>query len=373
MHWIEKLTFQLKLKHIDPQSCVRLTEGESLALLQSLRPYSPENVKPAQTDRVSAEPAIGVSIIVPAYNAANYVAECMQSLLSQKTAYGFEVIVVNDGSTDNTGDILSAYSPDPRLRVITQPNGGISRSRNRAMSVARGRYFMFVDADDALAAGTLERMLTVAEETGADLVDANYLLLEKGRTRLGRPLHRQRKEVDLPKVPETLLTIPGYPWGKLYARHLWDNLGFPLDLIYEDTINRLVIFRRAQKYVYLPEALYVYRLHEASLTKHADSRPQSLDSYYIIHRLIGENDRLGMPLDGTFYRLVLKQMGSILYRRTCGFDTKVRGALLVMARKTLSELEYCRPKDLSRREVLLAKAIEELNVPLWDLCCRHDG
>lgn len=372
LNWLQQLIFQLKLQRIDPQSRVNLTEEESMELLQSLRPYDPEDLKPALTDRVPADPAMWVSVIVPAYNAADYMAECLQSLLSQETTRGYEVIVVNDGSTDNTGEILKAHESDPQLRIITQPNGGISRARNRAMSLARGQYFMFVDADDALTAGALERMLTEAERTGADLVEANYLLLEKGHMRIGRPLHLHRQEVDLQSVPETMLAIPGYPWGKLYARHLWDNLGFTQDLIYEDTINRLVVFRRAKKYVYLPESFYVYRLHEESLTHQSDSTPKSLDTYYIIDRLIWENNRLEIPLDETFYRLVLKQMGSIFYRRTCNFDRTVREALLVMACKTLKELEAHKPKELKEREALLVRAIEELNLPLWELCCRHD-
>ncbi|SMP54908.1 glycosyltransferase family 2 protein [Anoxynatronum buryatiense] len=369
---LQQLMFQFRLQRIDPRTRVTLTETESMELLQSLRPYDPEDLKPALTDRVAADPSIWVSVIVPAYNAADYLEECLQSLLSQQTTYGYEVIVVNDGSTDATGEMLAARKPDDRLVIITQPNGGISRARNRAMSVARGRYFLFVDADDALTPGALEHMLTEAERTRADLVEGNYLLLEKGRTRLGRPLHHHRKQVDFKQTPETMLTIPGYPWGKLYARHLWDDLGFTLGLIYEDTINRLVVLRRARHYVYLPDPLYVYRLHEASLTHQSNSTPKSLDTYYIIDRLIGENHRLKMPLDHTFYRLILKQLGSIFYRRTSGFETNVREALLVVAKKTLQELEGCRPVDLSQREKLLIKSIEELNLPLWELCCRHD-
>lgn len=367
----QQLVFEGKLRCLQHHPTT-LTREESMELLQSLRPYDPEDLKPALTDRVPVDPSIWVSIVVPAYNAADYLEECLQSLLNQQTAYGYEVIVVNDGSTDATAEVLAAHVTDSRLVVINQANGGISRARNRAMSVARGRYFLFVDADDTLTPGALEKMLTEAENTGADLVEGNYLLLENGRARLGRPLHRHKKKIDLRKAPATMLTIPGYPWGKLYARHLWDDLGFPLGLIYEDTINRLVVFRRAAHYVYLPEPLYGYRLHEASLTHQSDSTPKSLDTYYIIDRLIGENHRLELTLDETFYRLVLKQLGTIFYRRTRNFEQKVREALLVMAATTLQELKPYEPASLSRREKLLVKGIEEQNLALWELCCRHD-
>src|SRR5690349_16642154 len=89
-----------------------------------------------------------VSVLTPAYNSAKFIRQTIESALSQ-TFTNFEMIVVDDGSTDETRVIVDSYAArDSRIRVISQPNGGIAAARNRAMSVARGRYFALLDSDD---------------------------------------------------------------------------------------------------------------------------------------------------------------------------------------------------------------------------------
>ena len=111
-----------------------------------------------------------VSVLMPAYNSAAFLPQALDSLRSQ-TMEDFEVVIVNDGSTDNTQAILDDYcGRDPRFRSVTQANAGVSAARNAALSLAKGDYVTFLDADDYYAPETLGAFMERAKKTGADLL-----------------------------------------------------------------------------------------------------------------------------------------------------------------------------------------------------------
>ena len=115
-----------------------------------------------------------ISIIIPVYNKEAYVERCLRQLMMQDFN-SFEVIAVDDGSTDASGRICDRMaSEDQRIRVVHTKNGGVTAARRRGLEEARGRYIMFVDSDDELQAGALSVMYKTIEETGADEVIATY-------------------------------------------------------------------------------------------------------------------------------------------------------------------------------------------------------
>ena len=121
------------------------------------------------------------SIIVPAYNAESYIKCCLNSLISQETVYSYEIIVVNDGSTDCTLELLSHVKSD-KLRIIDKPNGGISSARNAGVMNALGEYLIFCDADDCMDVGAVQHLIEKAEQTDADIVEGSFRYIsENGR------------------------------------------------------------------------------------------------------------------------------------------------------------------------------------------------
>lgn len=116
-----------------------------------------------------------VSVIVPAYNVEDYLPRCLDSLLAQ-TFRDFELILVDDGSTDTTGAICDRYrETDARVRVLHQANAGVSAARNRALEIASGEFYVFMDADDTVDPTYLERLYTGMQDSGADIVSVNWL------------------------------------------------------------------------------------------------------------------------------------------------------------------------------------------------------
>jgi teichuronic acid biosynthesis glycosyltransferase TuaG len=111
-----------------------------------------------------------VSVIIPAYNAEDYIAEAIQSVCDQ-TWQNWELIVVDDGSTDETAEIASDLCQcDSRIRLITRENGKLAKARNTGMSAASGEFVAFLDADDIWHPGKLERQIAAYDETGADVI-----------------------------------------------------------------------------------------------------------------------------------------------------------------------------------------------------------
>ena len=108
-----------------------------------------------------------LSVIIPMYNCAPVIVRCLDSIDYQDC----EIIVVNDGSQDNGAEVVEQYAAThPHVRLINKPNGGVSSARNLGIQEAVGKYISFIDADDYIVSGGLERIVTLAEEHNADVV-----------------------------------------------------------------------------------------------------------------------------------------------------------------------------------------------------------
>lgn len=161
-----------------------------------------------------------VSVVIPVWNGSGYIERCLDSVMSQM-GDEMEVIVVDDGSTDDTWALLEkAAASDARLRPVRQDNAGASVARNTALDMCRGKYVRFVDADDVLPEGSMTRLLKAAEENGSDLVIAAYTEVLAGR-RSVRSLHKKDETVELEEFLRRLERLSnsfyyGVLWNKLF-------------------------------------------------------------------------------------------------------------------------------------------------------------
>ncbi len=203
-----------------------------------------------------------LSVIVPAYNVAPWLEPCIQSI-RQQSLTDLEIIVVDDGSTDATGELLEAWvAEEPRLKVLHQPNAGQSAARNRALELVRSPYFTFVDGDDYLS----------PEELG--LVEFGFDE-EYPDGRHQRQLHSSLRYTSLEAVHSLALSaeVSGMPWGKVYRSSVASDLRFPEGRIFEDTPFVLEVLMRSTAYAYLPSCGYHYRvMRSGSSTEHWDGR-----------------------------------------------------------------------------------------------------
>ena len=210
-----------------------------------------------------------VSVIVPVYNAEKYLSECVESIINQ-TYKDIEAIFVDDGSTDNSCNILNEYkAKDDRIIVIKSQNSGASGARNSALEVATGDYITFVDADDYINVNFIKTMLDNMED--ADLIECGY-------TRGDKPVNCSgRLEYAFDESYSFLSEVfSAHVWAKVYKKSiLIDSQKQPLEFytslkMGEDTLFNVMATVNAKKVIRIPDNLYYYRVTENSVSRQKD-------------------------------------------------------------------------------------------------------
>lgn len=211
-----------------------------------------------------------VSVIIPAYNVEKYIRECLDSVLGQ-TYSDIEVIVIDDGSTDSTPEIIREYAErDSKVRLIRKPNGGPS-ARNAGLDVASGEWIMFVDSDDAIAPEAVETLLGLATETGTLYAEGGWTEGEDSRRVCwSEGAESVTRIYDAESYIEKVLYQQGpvpSAWSKLFYRSLFDGgLRFREGILYEDLDFFYLPAVKAGKMAVTDRPLYFYRKNPASLT-----------------------------------------------------------------------------------------------------------
>lgn len=212
-----------------------------------------------------------ISIIIPAWNAAATLARCLDSLLTQQFA-GTEIIVVDDGSTDDTLAIAERYARHASLRIIRQRNQGVSVARNSGLEVARGRYVMFMDADDHLAPRALQQRWQAAEAANADVLLDNAWWHAPGHSTL--PLLPARMSAWAGSGRDWLVQrqpdgqLKHYVWLQFIRRDFLRGTGlrFVAGISHQDIIWTNALLWRAARVAYSPHLSYHYHLIAGSLS-----------------------------------------------------------------------------------------------------------
>lgn len=308
--------------------------GEARALLESVSP-KPQVERSVRSSAFDSETAI--SVIVPVYNVEPYVGRCLDSLKAQTGDIPTEIIVVDDGSTDESGRIVDDYRSDPRFRIVHQCNQGFSGARNTGLEFARGRYICFVDSDDYVEPTFLQTTYTAAEKEDADIVEVGYYkLFENGTTK--QMLHPALSLHN--DATDAIFQYPGFFWGKLFRRELFERIRLPEGYWYEDTIVHFLLFRMCKTFVYLPQPLYAYRVNEKGITKSSVGNPKAVDSYWILEYCLDMSDRLQLERDGMFYDQLLYHCGFILWSRVRALSEDAQTAAFVLAAKLVEDNRF---------------------------------
>lgn len=228
-----------------------------------------------------------VSVIIPAFNSADTLGDCLDSVLSQTGDFGMEIIVVDDGSTDATPELLSRYrcAYPATVIVLRQPHCGQSTARNSALDIASGRWIVFVDADDRLFPGAIASLLHAAITFRVPIACGAYVRREKNV-----PVRSAETSViESHAATETLLyqtdsRLNSSLWGKIFSRHLFDGLRLWDGHIYEDLDIMPRLFLRASAVALTSATVYHYRRNPRStLSVWTDRRKDMLD---VVGRII---------------------------------------------------------------------------------------
>ena len=202
-----------------------------------------------------------LSIIIPAYNVERFLDRCLESVV-QQTYQDFEVVLINDGSTDSTLRLCREWvARDSRIRLISQENKGLAETRNVGVRASVGSLLMFVDSDDYLEARAAEVLVALQEETGADIAMGRFVSEDlsgredKRYVQLGnRTLTRKEAYIKVLFDRE----VKSFAWGKVYRRTLFDGNEYPSGKLLEDYMTTYLLFFKADRVVSTREVVYHY-------------------------------------------------------------------------------------------------------------------
>ena len=260
-----------------------------------------------------------VSIIIPVYNGEKFIDECLKKILKQ-TYENIEIIVINDGSTDETKNILKKYSLNKKIKIFNNENHGVSYGRNYGIEKATGDYIMFLDVDDELLDDAIEQLVDyVNKNNDIDIIRFNGYEEHKDKTK--SPFDSIDKYNNLEFSKENTLNlfvtgtrpIRGYSW-LLFLKNR-DILPFKINLKYlEDTVFCIENFTNNKKVYFYDKPLYIYKYNESSVTKSYKNICQNLNN------ILDSHDEIKKYIDGLDNKYLRKLniwFGKLLIRRIC--------------------------------------------------------
>lgn len=270
-----------------------------------------------------------VSIIIPVYNAEQFLEKCIKSILSQ-TYSKIEVICVNDGSLDKCLTILNCFATlDKRVRVLNISNAGVSNARNVGLRFSSGSKVMFVDADDWLDEDCVEKLVSLSVQYDCDIVMYPYVsehkqssikrqLFNGQQILIGKDCYRLARQMIGPigneVISPTKLDSYGTVWGKLYKREILNDILFvDLKLIgtAEDSLFNMFVFKRAEIVGYCPDVYYHYRRSNGfSLT--SGFIPDLKEKRKIMYEIIADSFKDAEEEKALFNRIALDVPGLLI-------------------------------------------------------------
>ncbi|WP_345768832.1 glycosyltransferase family 2 protein [Citrobacter amalonaticus] len=216
-----------------------------------------------------------LSIIIPVYNVDKYVDQCLKSLLAQ-TSNNYlkqcEVIIVNDGSTDFSAEILSRYELTyPCVKVINKSNGGLSDARNLGIENANGFYYAFIDSDDVVDNQFIKIIIDCIQRQEFDILTFNFT-----KFYLDSDLRKYKHNTTIPDLIKTDAEYysfkPVFAWNKIYKRSLFINTKFQKGLYYEDVALIPLLIEKAEHHFHLNYNCYYYRQRKGAITFYQDNK-----------------------------------------------------------------------------------------------------
>lgn len=228
-----------------------------------------------------------ITVIVPAYNAGPYLADCLDSIAGQ-TFTDWELLIADDGSSDDTGSIADRNAADDgRIKVLHLQKQGVSQARNSCLEIARGRYIAFVDADDVLEPDYLKELYTRAEQNGADITQCSFVHVDGKGNVTADPdandaVRKDRNEILHAHFSGQQGDIRVSVWAKLFRREIFGGIRFDKDLrVYEDAYYVYQCCREARTVCCFKSPLYRYIQRNTSVTH--SSLPEIWPDYFTMY------------------------------------------------------------------------------------------
>lgn len=228
-----------------------------------------------------------ISVIVPVYNVENYLNKCIDSIINQ-TYSNLEIILIDDGSTDNSGIICDNYKKiDKRIIVVHKNNGGLSSARNIGLDISRGELISFVDSDDYLEQNMLESLKNNMDKYNSNISICDFYYIKNDIKRKSDVVFNKTEFVSSGKdkyknIQNEYGSIASYAWNKLFKKEIFDDIRYPDGKIYEDSYILCETLDKAKIISYISKPLYNYVYRENSIVNSFGiNQFDKIDSYNV--------------------------------------------------------------------------------------------
>ncbi len=268
-----------------------------------------------------------LSIIIPVYNAEKSIEQCLKSILHQSCSYVYEIICINDGSTDSSLEIMSSIKAN-NLLIVNKRNEGVSVARNIGLEYATGKYVMFVDSDDSLCNSAIQILLDRAFELEVDIVEGGYNQY-KGEKIVNTylPLDNVMSERDR----QMIMKSKGFPWGKVIKRELFKNVHFPIGFWFQDSIISFIIYRKCHSFSSVNTFIYNYSTNDNGITSSAKKSNKVADTYYVLKCVLNQAESNNIRDDMFEYLILVDVLTSVYYQRIVNLSDEMKKIFFVMA------------------------------------------
>ena len=208
-----------------------------------------------------------VSIIIPVFNAEKYLRRCLNSIINQ-IYQNFEIILVDDGSTDGSGEICDSFAVrDSRIKVIHIPNGGASLARKKGLDLSKGKYVTFVDSDDWVSPSYVSTLLQVLDEYGVNVASCGVRRVKQGYNYREEVVEKSSHLLSFENLMPRFFKYEFWGfWGKIYLRNSLSGLDFPKATLSEDYYVMTQLFNKERQMAITDAPLYYYEYHDNSLS-----------------------------------------------------------------------------------------------------------
>lgn len=319
-------------------------------LLENKNPYIDPACVSFDYNFDNASPTCDISLIIPLYNSEKYLVPLYNMLSRQKTNYKYEIILVDDGSTDNTyRKAVEIVGTNKIYRCYSKPNGGISSARNYGIQRSKGKYIGFMDHDDVIDSEYIQKLLDAAYKNKAEIVRCFH-----GNIRNGMVHSRD--------------IAGGYIWGGVYARRIFQYVRFPEKYWYEDMITGFLLIPQSRKTMYVNETLYYKVSHNNNAGKILWNSQNSkcIDDWYLIKSLCDSYTELGLDNKEYLFKNTLNECGGLLAKRVGNIDVDCQIQIFVEAHDLLIEL-YSDHFELDKKSMRIFEIFKKLDFSGWKL------
>lgn len=258
--------------------------------------------------------AVEISVIIPVYNVEKYLYQCLKSI-SMQSFRNFEVILIDDGSTDGSPRICDEYvQRDDRFKVLHTANAGVAAARNRGLELCVGQYICFIDSDDYVENTYLQFLYERIHNSEYDFVSCCANFVDED----GQFIKRNDYEKEIEVIKDNILDcymisnlIEDAPWNKIYKREVFDKVRFVEGIIYEDSEIIIRILKHCKMILFTRKYLYNYRIRKESILDYLDSddrnkrfNSKKMDLLKVYELIAGELQ--GTKWERKYYKRILQ-------------------------------------------------------------------